>query len=115
MSGWAVATFDEIPEIVKDRAKLDDEVNVLENYIGMYGYEPGIIEKIDHLFRDVPREGRVLIVHANDTTDSGVGTLYDLDGMEKIEYREGYEGARGHDLKIYFNEEYDMDGRVVPP
>jgi len=57
----------------------------------------------------------VLIINANDTSDSGSGRLYALrDGtLEIVEEEQGYEGARGHDVTGYFREEYDINGRAT--
>lgn len=74
---------------------------------------PGVAEEI---LTNCPRANRVLIIHANDTSDSGVGYLYRMsDGeFEKVDEWAGYEGAVGSDVQGYFREEYHISGRARP-
>ena len=59
---------------------------------------------------------RVLVVAANDTSDSGTGWLYEeQDGIVKqVDKTEGYMGAQAKDVIGYFREEHNMDGRANP-
>lgn len=57
---------------------------------------------------------RVLVVAANDTTDSGTGWLYEeQDGtVKQVDETSGYMGAQAKDVIGYFREEHDIDGRA---
>lgn len=64
------------------------------------------------LTEDVPKVvEKVAIVSANDTSDSGYGTVWDVDDdgtVEKIDEKDGYEGAEGRDVTGYIKEEYGL-------
>jgi len=57
---------------------------------------------------------RVLVVAANDTSDSGTGWLYERHegSVTKVDTKEGYMGAQAKDVIGYFREEHDIEGRA---
>lgn len=69
-------------------------------------------ETAEKKLKPLMEEGdKLAIVEANNTTDSGVGYLLQLqDGdLELIDQKEGYEGARASDVTGYFREEHNID------
>jgi len=56
---------------------------------------------------------RVLLISTNDTSDSGVGTLYDVkdDRVVHVETWKGYENAMGYDVRGHFADHYNIRGR----
>lgn len=69
------------------------------------------------ILKDCPYAERVLVIHANDTSDSGKGYLYQLDDdgeFEKVDEWAGYEGAVGRDVAGYFREEHRISGLASP-
>jgi len=128
MSGWKTAT------IVTDREtekELNMKINhhdkeeenfkkLSDNSFGMGGYEAEIQDKIADLIQetDVGKGDQVLIIEANDTTDSGIGTLYEVKQetenkgvkLEKKDSKRGYEGAMARDVTGYFREHHDING-----
>jgi len=121
MSGWKTATLeldtDDLEEAVDTVAERHENVKKLSHdTIGMGGYDAGIRRRVDEIIEESEADtGRVLIINANDTSDSGSGILYALrDGrLEIVEEEHGYEGARGHDVTGFFREEYDINGRAT--
>jgi len=121
MSGWKTATLeldtDDLEEAVDTVAERHENVKLIEeDTIAMAGYDAGIRRRVDEIIEESETDtGRVLIINANDTSDSGSGRLYALrDGtLEIVEEEQGYEGARGHDVTGYFREEYDINGRAT--
>jgi len=53
----------------------------------------------------------ITIVSANDTSDSGYGTVWAVTEesyVEKIDEKQGYEGAKGRDVIGYIDQEYGL-------
>jgi hypothetical protein len=121
MSGWKTATLelesDDLEEAVDTVAERHENVKLIEeDTIAMAGYDAGIRTRVDEIIEESEADtGRVLIINANDTSDSGSGKLFELteNGVEIVEEEHGYEGARGHDVTGYFREEYDINGRAT--
>jgi hypothetical protein len=114
VSGWKTATVeiedvsDEVDEAVERRPEVK---KLTYDTIGMAGYEAPIMKVVDEIVDGVD-QGRVLVIEANDTTDSGSGRLYEIseDGVEIKETHHGYEGARAQDVRGYFEEHHDISG-----
>lgn len=121
MSGWKTATLetdtDDLEEAIETVADRHENVTkISDDTIGMGGYGAVIDTRVDEIIDESEAEtGRVLIINANDTSDSGTGRLYELteDGLELVEEEHGYEGARGHDVTGYFREEHNINGRAT--
>jgi len=114
MSGWKTATveIEDVEDAVDEVVERRPEVKKLtRDTIGMAGYEAPIMKVVDEIIEGVD-QGRILVINANDTTDSGSGTLYEIseDGIEIGETHHGYEGARAEDVRGYFEEHYDISG-----
>lgn len=78
--------------------------------------EPKKSEKFaQNIMDDCPYADKVLIISANDTSDSGCGVLYERneDGeAELVDEHTGYEGAKGKDTEGYFREEHNISGNA---
>lgn len=70
----------------------------------------------EEILANCPYANRVLVVCANDTSDSGTGWLYEMEDGEFVEVdkKEGYGGARAKDVTGYFREEHNIEGRANP-
>jgi len=73
----------------------------------------------EEIFEDCKFAKRVLIISANDTSDSGSGILYERSEpgatkAVKVDFKMGYEGARGRDVTGYFRDEYSINGTATP-
>lgn len=84
-------------------------------YRGLAGKESKAREYAHEIFEGCPYAKRVLIISANDTSDSGQGILFrreedDSATPVKVDYKSGYEGARGRDVTGYFRDEYHISG-----
>lgn len=69
------------------------------------------------LFEDCPYVQRILIISANDTSDSGAGELYKRDGdggAVLVDHWVGYEAAHGQDVRGHFREEHNISGVAQP-
>lgn len=123
MSGWKTATIKNREKTHKINQTINDsgeEVKKLsDNAIGMRGYEAEIEDKIAEILQDAEVEnGQVLIIEANDTTDSGHGTLFDIKELKEngsveltqIDSKTGYEGAMANDVTGYFRDEHGISG-----
>lgn len=132
MSGWTALTLQFKDEQVKE--EVDREL--CEKYTGREpytadGYADTTIQVgrfADHkdvaetLAAEYPRATHIAVVSANDTSDSGHGTLFRVtlsnDGsnneqfdehpIKQIDRKEGYEGACGSDVTGYFAEKYGV-------
>jgi len=64
----------------------------------------------DTLADEFPEVEDIVVVSANDTSDSGYGTVFNIeDGVvEKVDSKEGYEGARGRDVTGYIEDEHGL-------
>lgn len=72
-------------------------------------------DRAEEIFDACDNAKRVLIISANDTSDSGVGVLFGRDGdggAREIDYKEGYEGAVGADVRGYFKDKHDIRGKA---
>lgn len=127
MSGWKTAT---IKTDARRNKNLNIEINrkaeenenvkkLSDDSIGMWGYEADIKSEVADLLGEIEKkEGdKVLIIRANDTTDSGSGELYkfvELEcgriHLESVDEKIGYEGARARDVTGYFREEHGVNG-----
>lgn len=124
MSGWTAVTLH--AETEEENEQLNENI---EAEYGGNGRRPwtadGYADRTIQVERGADHEGvarmladefpladRIIVVSANDTTDSGYGTLFDVgDGsVEEIDRKEGYEGAKGRDVTGYFREEYGVTG-----
>lgn len=85
---------------------------------GIRGLAPngGVNDVVDEIFTDCPHAERILVICANDTSDSGSGWLYQRTngGWELVDQEDGYEGARGRDVTGFFRDEYNIHGRANP-
>lgn len=82
-----------------------------------YTNEPAAEGIAERLLDECEYVQRVLIVSANDTSDSGAGELYERgdDGSpELVDHWTGYEGAVGRDVTGYFSEEHSISGCASP-
>lgn len=121
MSGWCAVTLHAADD------ESNEELNQqIEDAYGGNGREPwtadGYADRTiqverganheyvaKQLAEEFPLAEQIVVVSANDTSDSGNGTLFDVtDGVEQIDHEQGYEGARGRDVTGYFREEYDV-------
>jgi len=123
MSGWKTATIknrDKTDKINHAINRTGKEVKKLsDNAIGMGGYEADIQDKVAELLQEAEIEnGQVLIIKANNTTDSGDGTLYEIkelkdNGSVELTQKDskvGYEGAMANDVTGYFRDEHGISG-----
>lgn len=72
---------------------------------------------VREIFEECDYAEKVLIVSANDTSDSGCGALFKRDeqGQPKfVEEWSGYERARGNDVVGYFRDEHNISGKASP-
>ena len=122
MSGWTAATLHFDDEDAKDEA--DASLREAFNGAGPWtatGYAKTTVQVerganhlsvAEQLAEAHPEATSIAVVSANDTSDSGYGTLFSVEdgGMrvEEIDSKEGYEGARGSDVTGYFREEYGV-------
>lgn len=123
MSGWTVVTLH--AEDDEDEEQLQENIN--DEYDNgerdpptASGYGDRTIQEhrgANHkalartYSEEFPLADTIVVVAANDTTDSGRGTLFDVsDGsVEEIDSKEGYEGARGRDVTGYFQDEHNVN------
>jgi len=128
MSGWKTATInakaDEHNQNLNKaiNEKVEDAENVKklsDDSIGMGGYEADIKSEVGDLLKEIETEkgDKVLIIEANDTTDSGDGVLYEVEHteneeikLEQVDVESGYEGAMARDVTGYFRENYNISG-----
>lgn len=136
MSGWQVANIvfeDEVPgnyvfelngqeahqsgTLVsispKERFRMDELLKEAEKSFGDVHEcsECGNEEK----YLDFPSNLKhVVLVEANDTTDSGYAVVYKPteDGLEKVEEIQGYEGANARDVVGEYRDKYGQSIRV---
>lgn len=123
MSGWKTATIK-----TESEAELTKQINHLDNEkenfkklgatsFGMGGYDVDIKQTIAELLTevDVRKGDEILIIEANNTTDSGSGYLYEIKSTNSLEVEDkdekhGYEGARARDVVGYFRENHGISG-----
>jgi len=130
MSGWVAVTLNIKDEQIKDNidAELRETYQGRDPYTAT-GYADTTIQVergADHetvakrFAQDFPQTDRIAVVSANDTTDSGHGTLfqvtladngsrneqYSTHPVKHIDSKGGYEGARGRDVTGYFEDEH---------
>lgn len=125
MSGWKTATIktedtDNLNMEINNRdQKQKDFTKLSDNAFRLYGYEAEIQDEIAEILHEAEiNKGQVLVIEANDTTDSGQGTLYSIEElkenqsvkMTQIDSESGYEGARASDVTGYFREEHHING-----
>jgi hypothetical protein len=134
MSGWTALTIHAEDDDIEE--EIDRELR--EKYTGSEPYAAtGHAERTVQVGRNVyhesvakefakefPRADRIIVVSANDTTNSGNGSLFRVtlskDGspderfnkhpIKEIDTKEGHQGARGNDVTGYFRDEYDTRG-----
>lgn len=123
MSGWTVLTF----EFEDDERKEEVDEELRSQYEGRQpptaeGYGDVTVQLERGISRsgaakrwaeDYPDANRIVVIQANDTSDAGDGTLFDVDedgNVEQIDEKHGYEGARGRDVTGYFGDEYGLSG-----
>jgi hypothetical protein len=73
------------------------------------------MKKAGEIMSECVYADRVLIVSANDTSDSGAGILFERkeDGsVEKVDEETGYHGAKGKDVTGYFRDEHNISGKA---
>lgn len=127
MSGWKTATIK-----TENTQELNMEINhrdkekkgftkLSDNAFRLFGYEAEIEDEIAEILHETEIEnGQVLLIEANDTTDSGQGILYDIKElrdtgeveMTQIDTKRGYEGAIARDVTGYFREEHGVNGHT---
>ena len=123
MSGWTVLTFefedDEQAAIVDEALRIEYDGQRAPTATGYADctvqLERGISREqaAERWANEYPDANRIVVVQANDTTDSGDGTLFNVDdngNVEQIDEKHGYEGARGRDVTGYFGDEYGLSG-----
>jgi hypothetical protein len=119
MSGWKTARF-HVEGDVDGKIESYCEGNEYAskrglNGIVIRGYDAEIKKAVRKIIPG--EEGKVLIVEANDTSDSGDAFLYEITEdyeLEHVETKRGYEGARGYDAIGYMRDEYDVDAPAGP-
>lgn len=132
MSGWTTATINVSDEDVREEidTKLSEQYDgrdpwTADGYakctvqVGRHASHSGVAKDLAEEF---PRAEYIAVVSANDTSDSGHGTLFrvtlTVDGetddrftkhpVKEIDSMSGYEGARGSDVTGYFREEHGI-------
>lgn len=121
MSGWTAATLNVSDEQTRDA--IDSAMRELwsetdawtaEGYaettvqVERSAYHDVVTEELSQFF---PQVEYIAIVSANDTSDSGYGTLFkvnDINDVEKVDEKQGYGGAKGRDVTGYFDEEHHV-------
>ena len=120
MSGWTAATIHFDDE--QDEETADNELR--EAFAGAdvwtaEGYADTTVQVerganhlsvAEQLADAHPNAKSIAVVSANDTSGSGYGTLFSVeDGrVEKMDSKEGYEGAMGRDVTGYFSDEHGV-------
>jgi hypothetical protein len=121
MSGWTALTINVSDN--ETQARIDTELR--EQYEGREPYTAGgyadttvqVGRHADHetvakeFATEFAEAEHIAVVSANDTSDSGHGTLFrvnDDGSIEQVDREHGYEGARGNDVTGYFSEEYGV-------
>lgn len=129
MSGWTALTIH-----TKDKTKnkkLDKDLrNLYPDDADGYGDRTVQLARMANHWesavefaREFPVADTIIVVSANDTTDSGNGSLFQItlnsDGskdefynshpIDKIDEKVGAEGDVGKDVVSYFSDEYDLD------
>jgi len=120
MSGWTAVTLHASDEEANEQ--IDRELR--EAYQGTEvwtaeGYADRTVQverganhqtTAEILADEFPEAEDIVVVSANDTSDSGYGTVFNIeDGVvEKVDSKEGYEGARGRDVTGYIEDEYNL-------
>lgn len=82
-----------------------------------YGRETSAKDYAQEIFDECEYASRILIVSANDTSDSGSGRLFEKDedgNAVEVDYHQGYEGAKGRDVTGYFRENHNISGVASP-
>lgn len=123
MSGWTAATVHPPKGLSADaRKKAEKSIEQrLQDEHGEYadGYAERTVQlarNCDHeteaqaLFDLCPEAKFVAIMSCNDTSDSGYGSVYEIDEGDIIEqFRKiGYEGAKGEDVRGEINEKFGL-------
>lgn len=127
MSGWATATINFNREVEESKIKEQIADKVAGGQIfsrrkeGTYldytiwGYDGA--GKAREIAKQVAEDGdEVVIIEANDTSDSGRGVLYEMNGgeLEKVDEWGGYEGAKGRDVVGYMAENHNVSSVARP-
>lgn len=134
MSGWTALTIhvedDETEECIDQ--ELREEYTGREPYSAT-GYADCTVQVGRHanhesvardFAKEFPEASHIVVVSANDTSDSGYGSLFRVtlanDGskderfnehpVKQIDSMHGYEGARGSDVTGYFRKEHGIRG-----
>lgn len=121
MSGWTAVTL----HFEDDERASEVDEQLREDYTGRRpwsatGYAECTVQvergakhgRVAQQFaEEYPDADTIAVVAANDTSDSGRGTLYSVeDGdIEKIDSKSGYEGAKGRDVTGYFRDEHGVE------
>lgn len=122
MSGWTALTIhasDDEQAVIIDEA-LRQEYTGREPY-SAEGYADCTVQVgrgVSHsavarkFAEEFPDAEHIIVVSANDTSDSGRGTLFSIENgtIEEVDSMDGYEGAMGRDVTGYFQEEYGVTG-----
>lgn len=123
MSGWTAVTVHP-PKNLSGPAEEEAKERIEESLEQMYGEDAGgyaarTVQETrgardgrvaDRIFENVPHAKWVVVVHANDTTVSGDGTVWKREAGEtvKVDSKAGYEGARGKDVTGYIRDEHGL-------
>lgn len=117
MTGWKTATIQtekniktEIQNALSNR---EHATNYGDNAFRLPGYEAPIKKTVKQVIKEAElTKGKIAIINANDTTDSGTGTVYRIQSPETVEelssYK-GYEGAMARDVTGQIREEHDIN------
>jgi hypothetical protein len=129
MSGWTAVTVHP-PKGLSESAE-NKANNAIEQYLSEEygsdsiptadGYADRTIQVergADHrkwgerLFEEIPEAKYVVAVSANDTSDSGYGTVLKREDGNTviIDEKDGYEGAKGNDVVGYIRDEHNLHG-----
>lgn len=130
MSGWTTATIktDKKQSLEKNLnyivTKREDTKKLNDNTIGVGGYGTETIRKrISEIVINAKLNigDQILLIEANNTTDSGIGYLYRITGIHqekeeieivKVDEKQGHEGANARDVTGYFRDNHDINGRA---
>ena len=122
MSGWTAATLNFEDEDDKQQA----DARLRETFTGTRpwtatGYADTTVQVdrganhfsvAEELAEAHPEAESIAVVSANNTSSSGYGTLFSVANngqrIEKVDSKEGYEGAKGRDVTGYFSDEYGV-------
>jgi hypothetical protein len=120
MSGWTAVTLHASDEETNER--IDRELREAYNGGTVWtaeGYADRTVQverganhqtTAEILAEEFPEVEDIVVVSANDTSDSGFGTVFNVENgaVTKVDSKEGYEGAKGRDVTGYIRDEHGL-------